>query len=130
MMTRNVRGVAALLLGGLLSGVLSGCFSLAVQGEADQVGPTALIIGDPHLRAGAAVNVYLRSVDDQPLSFWQSRARVPSGERRLLVDCTVVATGNTSRHELKVALESGVRYRLSAETTSQACTAVNLDGLP
>jgi hypothetical protein len=74
--------------------------------------------------------VFLRSVDDQPLHFWQHAADIGAGQHRLLVDCSVVATQKLSRHELNVSLESGVRYRLNAEANDQqGCTRITLDEL-
>lgn len=107
------------------------CFSLhAYQPESQHAARPAQVIGDYHLRAGAAVNVFLRSVDDQPLHFWQHAADVDAGAHRLLVDCSVVATHKLSRHELNVSLEVGVRYRLSAEANDQqGCTRVTLEEL-
>jgi hypothetical protein len=112
--------------------VNSGCFTTM---RAEQSGPAdtsvpAHIIGDYHLRAGAAVNIFLRSVDDQPLHFWQHAADIGAGTHRLLVDCSVVATDKLSRHELNVSLESGVNYRLNAEANDQqGCTRVSLEEL-
>jgi hypothetical protein len=112
----------------MLSG---GCFTLAAnQAEESGKSAPAHVIGDYHLRAGAAVNVFLRSVDDQPLHFWQHAADIGAGSHRLLVDCSVVATDKLSRHELNVSLEAGVRYRLSAEANDQqGCTRVMLEEL-
>lgn len=88
----------------------------------------AEVSGDYRLRAGAVVNVFLRSIDDQPLQFWQHSAQVDAGPHRLLVDCAVTATDKLSRHELNVSLEAGVRYRLSAEANDQqGCTLVKLE---
>jgi hypothetical protein len=108
---------------------LSGCFSLhAYQTEALGSARPAQVIGDYHLRAGALVNVFLRSVDDRPLRVWQHSAEVDAGAHRLLVDCEVTATGKLSRHSLNVSLENGVRYRLTAEASDQqGCTQVNLE---
>lgn len=90
----------------------------------------AHVTGDYHLRAGALVNVFLRSVDDQHLHFWQHAADIDAGLHRLLVDCSVVATQKLSRHELNVSLEAGVRYRLTAEANDQqGCTRVILEEL-
>lgn len=110
---------------------LCGCLSLrAYQPQALGTSQPARVLGDYRLRAGALVNVFLRSVDDQPLHFWQSSADMDAGTHRLLVDCEVTATGKLSRHELNVSLENGVRYRLSAEATDQqGCTQVNLQEL-
>src|ERR1700741_4176652 len=109
----------------------SACFTLdAGRSDASDKSAAAHVIGDYHLRAGAAVNVFLRSVDDQPLHFWQHAADIEAGSHRLLVDCAVVATDKLSRHELNVSLESGVRYRLSAEANDQqGCTRVMLEEL-
>ncbi len=109
----------------------SACFSLRVSDAqtTSSVLP-AKVVGDYHLRAGAPVNVFLRSVDDQPLHFWQHAAEVGAGVHRLLVDCTVTATQKLSRHALNVTLESGVRYRLSADANDQqGCTRVSLEEL-
>jgi hypothetical protein len=106
----------------------SACFTLSTA-SSDKSAP-AHVAGDYHVRAGAPVNVFLRSVDDQPLHFWQHAADVEAGLHRLLVDCSVVATQKLSRHELNVALDAGVRYRLSAEANDQqGCTRVTLEEL-
>ena len=110
------------VVGLALSG--SACFSLRI---AEQDGAPAKVVGDYRLRAGAFVNVFLRSVDDRPLHFWQHAADVGAGPHRLLVDCIVTATQKVSRHELNVSLESGVRYRLDADANDQqGCTRVSL----
>jgi hypothetical protein len=106
---------------------LSGCFSLKIANDPQDNEPLAHVKGDYHLRAGAEVNVFLRSVDDQPLHFWQHGADIQAGEHRLLVDCSVVATDKLSRHELIVTLEPGARYQLAAAATPrEGCTQVNL----
>jgi hypothetical protein len=107
----------------------AGCATLRAY-DPQQLGSAqpAHVSGDYHLRAGALVNVFLRSVDDKPLHVWQHAADLDAGSHRLLVDCQVTATDKLSRHELNVSLESGVRYRLSAESTDQqGCTLVKLD---
>ncbi len=114
-----------------LSLLSAGCNTLKVYDPAslDDARP-ATIIGDYHLRAGAVVDVFLRSVDDQPLRFLQSAAKVEAGNHRLLVDCSVKATDKLSRHELNVVVEAGVRYRLNAEANDQqGCTRVSLEEL-
>jgi hypothetical protein len=110
---------------------LGGCLSLrAYEPQTLGTASPARVIGDYRLRAGAVVNVFLRSVDDQPLHFWQNSADMDAGTHRLLVDCEVTATGKLSRHELNVSLENGLRYRLSAEASDQqGCTQVNLEEL-
>lgn len=109
----------------------SACFTLrADQAKSSDKSQPAHVSGDYHVRAGAAVNVFLRSVDDQPLHFWQHAADIDAGSHRLLVDCSVVATQKLSRHELNVSLEAGVHYRLSAEANDQqGCTRVMLEEL-
>jgi len=109
----------------------SACFTLSAdQADVSDKSPRAHVSGDYHLRAGAAVNVFLRSVDDQPLHFWQHAADIGAGSHRLLVDCSVVAAQKLSRHELNVSLEAGVHYRLSAEANNQqGCTRVMLEEL-
>lgn len=111
--------------------LLSACATLqAYDPQALGKSRPAQVSGDYHLRAGAAVNVFLRSVDDQALQFWQHAADLDAGPHRLLVDCAVTATGKLSRHELNVSLEAGVRYRLSAEANDQqGCTLVKLEEL-
>ncbi len=108
---------------------IGGCFSLrAYEAEALGSAKPARVIGDYHVRAGALVNVFLRSVDDQPLQVWQNSADMDAGQHRLLVDCEVTATGKLSRHVLNVSLEHGMRYRLSAEASDQqGCSEVNLE---
>lgn len=109
----------------------SACFTLhAYRPESPDAPRPAQIIGDYHLRAGAVINVFLRSVDGQPLHAWQHAADIDAGPHRLLVDCAVVATEKLSRHELNVSVEAGVRYRLSAEANDQqGCTRVILEEL-
>lgn len=118
----------ALLL--VLPWLLTGCFnmfSVRVAKDAQDREPLAHVSGDYHVRAGAEVNVFLRSVDDVPLKFWQHAADIDAGEHRLLVDCTVVSTQKLSRHELVVTLEPGAKYQLVAEATPhQGCTQVSL----
>lgn len=109
----------------------SACFSLhAYDPQALGTAQPAQVLGDYRLRAGAVVNVFLRSVDGQPLNFWQHSADIDAGTHRLLVDCEVTATQKLSRHELNVSLEVGLRYRLRAEANDQqGCTQVNLEEL-
>jgi hypothetical protein len=108
--------------------LLTGCINLKVVTDDADAEPLAHVNGDYHLRAGAAVNVYLRSVDDAPLHFWQHGADIQAGEHRLLVDCSVVSTDKLSRHELKVTLEPGEKYRLTAKATPrEGCTQVYLE---
>lgn len=116
---------------GLVLAALSGCMNLrAYDRAALGSAQPARVIGDLRVRAGALVNVFLRSVDDQPLQFWQHSADMDGGAHRLLVDCEVTATGKLSRHVLEVSLENGVRYRLRAEASdNQGCTQVNLEEL-
>jgi hypothetical protein len=111
---------------------LGACTSLRVTEPAgqDQVSRAQLatVSSDYRIRAGAPVNVYLRSVDGQALKFWQHAADIEAGLHRLLVDCSVAATQKLSRHELNVTLEAGVRYRLQAEASDQqGCTRVSLE---
>ena len=88
----------------------------------------AEVSGDYRVRAGSPINVYLRSVDGQVLTFWQHAAYVDAGSHQLLVDCSVSTTQKWSRHELKVSLRAGVRYSLRAEgNPHQGCTQVVLD---
>lgn len=117
--------IAALALTG------SACATLKVEStESSAASQPAHVSGDYRLRAGAAVNVFLRSVDGQALHFWQHAADIEAGQHRLLVDCSVVATDKLSRHELNVLLEAGVRYRLDAEANDQqGCTRVILQEL-
>ena len=121
--------VASVVLIVVLAVSIGGCFSLhAYEAKALGSAKPTRVSGDYRVRAGAAVNVFLRSVDDQPLQVWQNSADMDAGQHRLLVDCEVTATGKLSRHVLNVSLEHGVRYRLSAEASdSQGCTEVNLE---
>lgn len=113
-----------------LATLSSACFTLRTDANSSDKSQPAHVSGDYHVRAGAAVNVFLRSVDDQPLHFWQHAADIDAGSHRLLVDCSVVATQKLSRHELNVSLEAGVHYRLSAEANDQqGCTRVMLEEL-
>jgi hypothetical protein len=107
----------------------NGCATLRAY-DPQQLGNAqpAHVSGDYHLRAGAVVNVFLRSVDEQPLQIWQHAADLDAGAHRLLVDCAVTTTDKLSRHELNVSLEAGVHYRLSAEASDQqGCTRVILE---
>ncbi len=107
--------------------LLPGCATLHVSADAGDRDAKAQVSGDYRVRAGAPVNVYLRSVDGVALKFWQHAADIPAGEHRLLVDCQVTAANKLSRHELVMTLEPGARYRLMAEATPNAgCTAVTL----
>ena len=88
----------------------------------------AHISGDYHVTAGAPVSVLLRSVDDQPLKFWQTAVDVNSGEHRLLVDCRVKEGEKLSRYELNVSVDANVSYALVADANPQyGCTAVRLE---
>lgn len=121
------RMTVSLALSLMCSALLSGCATLHMPADAADHDAKARVSGDYRLRAGAPVNVYLRSVDGVALKFWEHAADMPSGEHRLLVDCQVTAADKLSRHELVVTLEPGARYRLTAEATPTAgCTAVTL----
>ncbi|MGD9843134.1 MAG: hypothetical protein AB7F79_00145 [Steroidobacteraceae bacterium] len=108
---------------------LTACSSLRVTGtEGLTAERLAHVSSDYRLRAGAPVNVYLRSVDGQALKFWQRAADIEAGSHRLLVDCAVSASQKLSRHVLDVSLEAGVRYYLLAEANDQrGCTRVSLE---
>ncbi len=122
-----IRFMTKLWAGLVLLAGLSACTSLRVAETAVAKDQLAQVISDYRLRAGAPVNVYLRSVDGLALQFWQNTADIEAGLHRLLVDCSVTALEKTSRHVLNVALEAGVRYRLEAEADDrQGCTRVSL----
>jgi hypothetical protein len=127
-----MRAVSKVCLVMVLALASSACVTLRAEQPDAKAGNAAPahVIGDYHVRAGALVNVFLRSVDDQHLHFWQHAADIDAGLHRLLVDCSVVATQKLSRHELNVSLEAGVRYRLTAEANDQqGCTRVTLEEL-
>lgn len=105
--------------------LLAGCGSLRAYDHLQAGEQSARIKGDYRVSAGTPVKVLLRSVDDQPLEFWQSAADVAPGEHRLLIDCQVSDGNHLSRHELKVDVDSGITYRLYADATPQnGCTQV------
>jgi hypothetical protein len=104
-------------IGLLFSLMLVGCSTMqAYDGERRTRDELAHIIGDWRVRAGAPLSLILRRVDENDVGLRYSAAAVLPGTHRLLVDCTVAATGRVSRHELKVELYAGQRYRLRAET--------------
>ena len=112
----------------MICGALSGCVALHTEGVSSNRDHLARVIGDYRIRAGAPVSVYLRSVDEHLLGFWQSAADMEAGSHRLLVDCTVSASNHLSRHELNVTLKAGAHYRRRADATpQQGCTQVTLE---
>lgn len=114
----------------MICGVLSGCVALHTEGVTSASDHLARVSGDYRIRAGAPVSVYLRSVDEHLLKFWQSAVDVEGGSHRLLVDCMVSASNQLSRHELNVTLNAGGHYKLRAEATpQQGCTQVTLEAI-
>lgn len=114
----------------MICGALYGCVALHTEGASSNREHLARVSGDYRIRAGAPVSVYLRSVDEHLLKFWQSAADVEGGAHRLLVDCMVSASNRLSRHELNVTLNAAGHYRLRAEATpQQGCTQVTLEAI-
>ncbi len=91
----------------------------------------ARISGDLRFTAGAPVSALLRQVDEHVLNVSESAVDVNEGSHRLLVDCVVKETGQTSRYALDVEVFAGRRYRLVPETGSarEGYLAVHLEVL-
>ena len=91
----------------------------------------AHISGDLRFTAGSPVSVILRQVDERALSISQSGVDVSPGSHRLLVDCLVRETSETSRFSLDVEVAAGGKYRLFAETgeAREGCVAVHLEAV-
>ena len=107
---------------------LNGCFSLRTYDKAELNEAPAHIKGDYRVSAGTPVKLFLRSVDDKPLEFWQHAADVLPGKHRLLIDCDVSEGNHLSRHELNVDVDAGLSYRLKADATPQSgCTNVYME---
>ncbi|MBC7983881.1 MAG: hypothetical protein H7Y02_08510 [Candidatus Obscuribacterales bacterium] len=110
--------------------MLTGCGTMQAY---DGVNPTreelAHIAGDWRVRAGAPLSLILRRVDEFDVGLRYSAVDVLAGRHRLLVDCSVAATGHISRHELEREFDAGGHYRLSADTMSgnRECGEVHLE---
>jgi hypothetical protein len=97
--------------------VLAGCMTLqAYDGPRQSKGEVAHVKGDPHLRAGAPVSVFLRKIDERDLDPRYNSADVLPGKHTLLIDCEVAETHSVTRFPLDMYLEPGTTYVLEAET--------------
>lgn len=101
----------------------------AYDGPTRPRGELAVIEGNPRFNAGLPVVVSVRRVGERDVGVASSRVSVLPGQHRLLLDCTVAATGTTSRHQLDVEVVAGGRYRLVADTApgNQRCGEVRLE---
>jgi hypothetical protein len=101
----------------LCASLLAGCFSLqAYDGPRQPKAELAHVSGDPRLRSGVPVSVFLRKVDDRDLDPRYRAVDVIPGKHTLLVDCQIAETRNVTRFPLEMYLEPGTRYALEAET--------------
>lgn len=106
---------------------LSGCGTFAAYDGA-RPDDVATIHADPRVNAGLPMTVSIRRVNEREVGAQYSRVQVAPGPHRLLVDCTMLATRATSRHELQVEAAPGGQYRLVAESApgNQRCGEVRL----
>jgi hypothetical protein len=107
---------------------VSGCGTFAAY-EGPRPENPAVIQADPRFNAGLPMTVSIRRVGEREVGAAYASVRVAPGPVRLLVDCTMLATKATSRHELQVEVEPGGRYRLVAESApgNQRCGEVRLE---
>jgi len=111
---------------------LSGCMTQRTyDGPERSRDEVARISGDLRFTAGVPVSALLRQVDGRTLGLTENSVEVEPGQHDLLVDCKVQETGSTTRHELKVDVYAGRRYRLVAETGPglRECTSVRLEAI-
>jgi len=107
-----------------------GCMSAQLyDGPKRDPEEVARISGDPVVTAGSPITVILRRVDGQDIGLTQTTVELLEGEHSLLVDCRIAETKSTSRHELKVEVFGGRRYRLRAESGAglRGCSGVSLE---
>lgn len=106
---------------------LSGCGTLSAY-DGPRPEDAAVIHADPRINAGLPMTVSIRRIDEREVGVQYSRVRVAPGAHRLLVDCTMLATRATSRHELQVEVAPNGQYRLVAESApgNQRCGEVRL----
>jgi hypothetical protein len=99
------------------------------EGERRAADEVARIVGDLPVNAGKPITMILRQVDGHTLSVNQTSVDVLPGAHKLLVDCRIAETGNTTRHSLEVDVSAGRRYRLAAEAGPglRECTQVSLE---
>ena len=126
-MTFDVRLLA--LLGAI---ALGGCGTLQMyDGPQRPANEVARISGDPRLRAGAPLSVFLRQVDGRTLDVGQSSVEVLPGTHTLLVDCRIEETSSLTRHSVEADVSAGRHYRLVAETGPglRECTEVRVESV-
>jgi hypothetical protein len=110
----------------------AGCVTQqAYEGPKRSRDEVAHISGDLRFNAGVPVTALLRRVDEQALGVAQSSVDVEPGRHRLLVDCKVQESGNTTRHSLDIEVHAGLRYRLVPEMGPglRECAAVHLESV-
>ena len=126
----HASGLARLVLAAVGAAVLAGCATEQLYaGPARGAAGIALIEGDPRINAGLPLTAVIREVDGRVLGLASSRVALEPGRHVLLVDCTMAETRSTTRHELKVEVEAGSRYRLGADSApgNRSCGAVRLE---
>jgi hypothetical protein len=109
--------------------LLAGCMTLqAYDGPRHSKDEVAHVKGDPHLRAGVPVSVFLRKIDERDLDPRYNAVDVLPGKHMLLVDCEVAETHSVTRFPLEMYLEPGTAYALEAETGpgNRACENVRV----
>ena len=119
-----------LLLVGLAGLALAACATQrGYDGPERAAADLGVIEGAPRISAGLPIAAVIRKVDERVVVLGYSKVAVPSGEHRVLVDCTMAATHVTTRHELKFEVYPGRRYVLVPESApgNRSCGSVRVD---
>ena len=123
-------GLARLTLFATGAALAAGCATERLYGgPARPAQEVAIVDGDPRINAGLPLAAVIREVDGRVLALATSRVALEPGRHVLLVDCIMAQTRSTTRHELKVEVEAGSRYRLAADSApgNRRCGAVRLE---
>ncbi len=123
-------GLARLVVASVGAAVLAGCATERLYaGPARDSGRIAIVEGDPRINAGLPLAAVIREVDGRVLRLGSSRVALEPGRHVLLVDCIMAETRSTTRHQLKVEVEAGSRYRLVTDSApgNRSCGAVRLE---
>jgi len=123
-------GLPWLVLAMLVAAGAAGCATERLYaGAARPPAEVAIVDGNPRFNAGLPLTAVIREVDGHVVALVTSRVALEPGRHVLLVDCVMAQTHSTTRHELKVEVEAGARYRLVADTDpgNRSCGDVRLE---
>ena len=126
----RARGLPGILIAVPVAAFVAGCATERLYaGPARAPAEVAIVDGDPRINAGLPLTAVIREVDGRVLALTTSRVALEPGPHVLLVDCIMLQTRSTTRHELKVDVEAGSRYRLVADSEpgNRHCGSVRLE---